>query len=178
MDRIPFSRAVDIRRINDSGRIERIVASPEECAAIAASFGILGLEKLEAEMVIKPWNRVGLELDGHLIADAVQACVVTLEPVPERIDQRFSLTFLPPEAQAADPKTVAEAEVIVDVDADDPPDPLVGNTLDLGAIATEQLALALDPYPRAPGADLAAALAESDDASTSPFAALSRLKSE
>ncbi|SHG48791.1 Uncharacterized metal-binding protein YceD, DUF177 family [Kaistia soli DSM 19436] len=176
MDRIPFSRPVDIRRINDSGRTEQITASPEERAAIAASFGILGLDKLEARMVIRPWNRVGLELEGRLIAEAVQACIVTLEPVPERIDQRFSLTFLPPEAQAADPKTVAEAEVIVDVDADDPPDPLIGNTLDLGAIATEQLALALDPYPRAPGADLAAALAEDGNGSTSPFAALSQLK--
>ncbi|MBZ9938221.1 DUF177 domain-containing protein [Mesorhizobium sp. BR1-1-16] len=178
MDPIPFSRLVDVRRINESGRTERITANADECAAISTAFGILGLSRLEAEIKIRPWNRVGLELDGRLIAEAVQACVVTLDPVPEQIDQRFSLTFLPPEAQAADPKTVAEAEVIVDVDAEDPPDPLTGNTLDLGAIVTEQLALALDPYPRAAGADLAKALAEDVDGSTSPFAALSQLKRE
>ena len=41
--------------------------------------------------------------------------------------------------------------------------------LDLGEAAAEQLGLALDPYPRQPGAELAAA-AEDDE--SSPFAVL------
>ena len=178
MDEVPFSRLVDTRRITESGREEAIVATPEECVAIARSFGILALGRLEAKVTLWPWNRVGLQLDGRLRAEAVQACVVTLEPVAEKIDHTFSLKFLPPETQVAHPKTVAEAEVIVEVDAEDPPDPLEGPMLDLGRILTEQLALALDPYPRAPGADLSAVLGSEADGPSSPFAALSRLKGD
>ncbi len=178
MDPIPFSRPVDTRRITESGRVDLITASAEECAAIAASFGILGVGRLEAKITLRPWNRVGLELEGRLKAEAVQGCVLTLEPVTERIDHPFSLKFLPPEATTADPKTVAEAEVIVDVDAEDPPDPLTGPMLDLGPVVTEQLALALDPYPRAPGAELSAVIGPGPDGPSSPFAALSRLKGE
>ncbi len=178
MNPIPFSRPVDTRRITESGRVEEITATAEECAAIAASFGIPAVERLTAKITLRPWNRVGLELEGRLRAIAVQSCVVTLEPVTERIDHPFQLKFLPPEATTADPKTVAEAEVIVEVDAEDPPDPLEGPLLDLGPIVTEQLALALDPYPRAPGAQLSAVLGPDADAATSPFAALSRLKGD
>lgn len=178
MEAIAFSRPIDVRRIGDAGFEQTVVADVDERAAVAAAFGILALDRLEARMTISVWNRVGFKLDGRLVADAVQACGVTLEPVPEHIEHRFSLTFLPPESQAAVPLTVAEAEVIVDFDADDPPDPLVGTVLDLGSIAAEQLALSLDPYPRAPDADLAAELGDTGDASQSPFAALSRLKRE
>ncbi len=178
MDPVPFSRPIDTRRIPESGRDEVIVATPEECAAIASAFEIIGIGRLEARIAVKPWNRVGLQLEGRLRAEAVQACVVTLEPVAERIDHAFSLKFLPPETQAHDPKTVAEAEVIVDIDAEDPPDPLTGPLLDLGPVITEQLALALDPYPRAPDADLKAALGTDADGPSSPFAALARLKGD
>lgn len=174
----PFSRLVDIRGIGAAGLRETVAADAGERAAVAADFGILALGRLEAAIVLSVWNRVGLKLDGRLLADAVQACVVTLEPVGEHIDQPFSLTFLPLEAQASEVRTVAEAEVVVDFDADDPPDPLVGPTLDLGAIVIEQLALALDPYPRAPGAELQAEIGDKVDAPPSPFAALTRLKKD
>ena len=39
------------------------------------------------------------------------------------------------------------------MDGEDPPDPIVDGRIDLGALAVEFLALALDPYPRKPGAE-------------------------
>ncbi|MCX5493631.1 DUF177 domain-containing protein [Kaistia dalseonensis] len=176
MSSIPFSRIVDIARLGRGRTNEHLVADAEERRAIAKEFGILELTALEADLAIETWRRVGLKIEGRLRADAVQACVVTVEPVPEHIDQPFTLTFLPPEAMAKDPKTVAEAEVIVVFDEDDPPDELVGHTIDLGAIVTEQLALALDPYPRAPGAELPKGLGTHDEEEGSPFAALSSLR--
>lgn len=176
MDKSPFSRLFDVRRVGESAVVESVVADAAERAAIVADFGLFGLDRLEAALTIRPWQRIGVKLEGRLIADAVQACVVTLEPVREVIDQPFTLTFMPPRAGMAAPRTVGEAEVIVAVDEDDPPDLLEGNVIDLGAIVAEQLALALDPYPRAPGADLAAELGMDDEAAPSPFAALSTLK--
>jgi hypothetical protein len=57
---------------------------------------------------------------------------------------------------------------------EEPPEPLVGGQLDLGALATEFLILGIDPYPRKPGAEFAAPKAE--DGGEHPFAALEALK--
>ena len=168
-------RPFDTRRLGSEAVLERIVADPGECRSIAAFLDILGVDRLEADLSIAPWGRSGVRIDGRLRAAVTQACVVTLDPVAQTIDQDFQLTFQPPQARAADPRTVAEAEVIVHFDEDDPPDPLEGPLLDLGPLIVEQLSLALDPYPRSEGAVLAESKAEGD-AIQSPFAALSRLR--
>ena len=58
--------------------------------------------------------------------------------------------------------------------AEDPPDPLIGGVVDLGACISEFLTLALDPYPRKPGAQFNEP-APAADAETSPFAKLRTL---
>ena len=55
------------------------------------------------------------------------------------------------------------------------PDPLVGDSIDIGALATEYLILGVDPHPRKPGIAFDAPKAE-DAAEGSPFAALAALK--
>ena len=53
-------------------------------------------------------------------------------------------------------------------------EPLIGGSIDLGALATEFLILGLDPYPRKPGATFQPpADAKPEE---SPFAALAALK--
>ena len=58
-------------------------------------------------------------------------------------------------------------------------DPAVDGKIDLGEVLTEQLALSLEPYPRAPGASFAA-INPGDEGepppATGPFAALAKLK--
>lgn len=51
--------------------------------------------------------------------------------------------------------------------------PFEGNQIDLGEAAAEQLGLALDPYPRMPGAELPEAEA---DVELHPFARLAGLR--
>jgi len=63
-------------------------------------------------------------------------------------------------------------EITVDLDAEDPPDEADGDVVDLGAYVVETLALALDPFPRKPGAVFEA---PEEKPSISPFAALARL---
>ena len=63
------------------------------------------------------------------------------------------------------------------VAADDAPEPLVGGVVDLGVVATEFLALGIDPYPRKSGVEFTAPAAADDD-SPHPFAALAALKKE
>ena len=60
-----------------------------------------------------------------------------------------------------------------------PPEPLTGGSVDIGKAVTEQLALELDPFPRAPGArfeGFVGSRRESCDDEGGPFAGLARLK--
>jgi hypothetical protein len=72
------------------------------------------------------------------------------------------------------PPALAGGEVEVPVE--DAPEPLVGGQIDLGAIATEFLILAIDPYPRKP--DAVFQPPPGGDDSAHPFAALAALKGE
>ena len=63
----------------------------------------------------------------------------------------------------------------VDIAADDPPDPLVNGAVDLAAVVAEFLALAVDPYPRKPGAVFSPPV-EPGGQGSSPFAELEKLK--
>jgi hypothetical protein len=99
--------------------------------------------------------------------------VVTLEPVSETIAETFERTFLPgPEDRQSEP-----LEIEIDPEAEDPPDPLEGTTLDLKEVIAEQLALSVNPYPKKPGAvaDLPSESGEEDR--VSPFAVLGNIKS-
>ena len=63
-------------------------------------------------------------------------------------------------------------EVGCQPEAEGPPEPVGPQGIDLGEAVAQQLAIALDPYPRAPGA----ALPEEPRAAGGPFAALKSLK--
>ncbi|MGI4747246.1 MAG: DUF177 domain-containing protein, partial [Janthinobacterium lividum] len=81
-----------------------------------------------------------------LAARLTRTCVVTLEEFPVVVAEQFMVRFVP--AEPGD----EQADVELDLDADDDV-PYDGTTIDLGEAAIEQLALALDPYPRKPGAE-------------------------
>ena len=77
----------------------------------------------------------------------MQSCVVTLEPVPAHLevdlDMSYSAAAVGPAVAELDPLGHATRRA-------SPPE------IDLGEAVARQLAIALDPYPRAPGASLEA----------------------
>jgi uncharacterized metal-binding protein YceD (DUF177 family) len=148
----------------------KIAASEAQRIALAEAYDLLSVRSLDATLEVIPVSG-GLSVEGHVVADVVQTCVVSLVPVDEHIDETFSVRFVDDPARLNKPDT----EVVVDANMDDPPELLIGPTLDLGALAEEYFALAINPYPRAPGAELPP---EADDAggrSDSPFALLASL---
>ncbi len=92
---------------------------------------------------------------GHLVAHVVQTCVMSLDDFPAIVEERFTVRCVPDgqETDDADPETLDEITY-------------TDGLLDLGEAATEQLALALDPYPRAPDAVLPEI---EDEAEAHPF---------
>ena len=99
---------------------------------------------------------------GHLVARLVRTCVVSLDDFATTVEERFAVRCVP------------EGEESDDVDPS-APDEIVyrDGTIDLGEATAEQLALALDPYPRAPDAVLPDV---PDEPEVQPFAALEALR--
>src|SRR3954468_22539392 len=111
---------------------------------------------------------------GRVHAQVGQICVVTLEPMESAIDEAIDLEFAPPEQipQLSDLVDAAEGS---DEEIPDPPEPIINGMIDLGRVATDALFLAIDPYPRKPGAVFEPKL-EAADPGDHPFAALKALK--
>ncbi|PIP00933.1 YceD family protein [Pleomorphomonas carboxyditropha] len=170
---IPLSRRFAWDRVQPRGTPVAFEASPSECEAIADALGILKVASASAEFTISPFRKTGFKVTGEVRAEVEQACVVTLEPVPESIREAVDLRFLP--ESEIEP---AGEEIEVDVDAEDPPEPILGASVDLGVLTTEFIAVGLDPYPRKPGVEFTPFIEDDggDDEGESPFAGLAALK--
>ncbi len=165
-----FSRPMAVERNAVVPRAFAIQAHATERAALARRFGLLSLDELRAEGTLEMLDGGrGAVLTARFAARLAQACVVTLEPVPATIEDGFVLEYAVPSGVAAEAQ-----EIDIDVEAADPPEPLIDGTVDVGEAVAEHLALALDPYPRAPGAhfEVSGPAGEDED---SPFKALSGL---
>jgi uncharacterized metal-binding protein YceD (DUF177 family) len=159
-----FSRRVALGSVGSEGRRLSLTATPEECAALAARFGIPGVETLSAELTLRPEPGGGaIGVTGRMRAEVVQSCVVTLDPVFQTVEEPVRLRLLPDGAEPGDEDPETPDELVAE-----------GGEVDLGEAVAEQLSLALDPYPRAPGAELPGT---SDDGSAAgPFASLAKLR--
>jgi uncharacterized metal-binding protein YceD (DUF177 family) len=119
----------------------------------------------------------GLRVEGEVAAAIEQICVVTLEPMTSEIREPIDLVFMPPAGAVPghkSPKDLVEEEI--DPAAADEPEPLIDGVADLAAAATEFLLLAIDPYPRKPGAVFD--LPNAGETGAHPFAALAALKKQ
>jgi uncharacterized metal-binding protein YceD (DUF177 family) len=159
---VELSRPFPLGLVGTAGRHEVIAATPAECAALAARFGIPAIAALRADLDLSAEADGAVLARGRLRAEVAQLCVVTLEPVEQVVAEDFTLRFLPANREPEDgPEEIDEI----------PTGP--GDVADLGEAVAEQLALALDPYPRAPGASLPEV---PGTAGSSPFAALAGLR--
>ena len=91
-------------------------------------------------------GRDGLHVLGRVSATVGQNCVVTLDPIENEVEDSIDVVFAPATSSPVDKDPVQVAIMDVAIDDEDPPEPLVGGAIDLGAIATEFLILAIDPH--------------------------------
>lgn len=161
---VPLARA----EVPESGLHVELEAPESVRAKLAERADLRALPRLSAVFDVGR-SGAGLRVVGHVSAVVGQTCVVTLDPIENAVEEAVDLLFQPgaPLTHSADHGADSE---------EDPPEPLVGDTIDLGEIAAEFLMLAIDPYPRKPGAEFSAPSAES--AGEHPFAALAALKKD
>lgn len=185
----PFTRPLNVHDVPRDGLERTVTATETECAAIAEDIGLPAVSAVTARFRIHPQAGGRFHLTGRLVATITQVCVVSLEPFASTVEQPIDLAFAPgiaeleyrlprrrdrdaPPAPARPPAAVPGND-----DQEDPPDPIIDDTIDLGAVALEFLVLACDIYPHKPGVHFAdIAIGDKDDPEPSAFAALQRLK--
>ncbi|HQT74597.1 MAG TPA: DUF177 domain-containing protein, partial [Acidiphilium sp.] len=145
----PLARHFDLARGGDDPETVTIETSAAERAAIAAAFGIPAIAALSGSFHLRRAGGPRIEARLELAAEVTQSCIVSLEPVDQSIAETAALLLVTNGAPVED-------DDMLDPDAPDQV-ALEGTVADLGALLVEQLALALDPYPRRPGAEPPAA---------------------
>jgi len=164
-----FAHRLTLDRIRDGDRLD-LVADAEERAVVAERLGLASLERLDVHAVL---HRDGatVHATGRVKATLEQRCVATGDPLSVRADEAFDLRFVPePRSAGGDEEFELAADDLDTLFHD-------GQAIDLGAAIADSLALALDPYPRSPGAEEAlrqAGVISEEEAG--PFAALAALK--
>lgn len=165
-----ISRVVNLDELPAEGSEFEVVAVASECVALAARFGVASIDSFRAAVRLMPVTRGAVRFSARLRGTVTQTCVVSLEPVDQEIDEDVTILFRP----RAD--MVEDGEVVLDLA--DETEPMTGDELDIGEIVAEELALALDPYPRKAGLDphLGPHGEAADARPAGPFDALAALK--
>jgi uncharacterized metal-binding protein YceD (DUF177 family) len=167
-----WSLPVSIHEIPDTGRRFELEADETVRAALAEALDLRALPRVAATFEVTRRGADRLRVVGRVGATVGQTCVVTLEPIESEIEEAVDIEFV--RAAATDIGETQDKARRVEVMVEDTPELLPGDTVDLGALATEFLSLGIDPYPRKEGAVFQTPLAE--DAADHPFAALARLR--
>ncbi|KUM28478.1 metal-binding protein [Mesorhizobium loti] len=156
----PVSFVANVTRLPQKGLPVVIEADERQRAALAAEYDLLSVESYRAELLVASWKRNGVKVSGRVEADITQACIVTLDPVAAHIDEPVEALFLPEQSKLGREGFEGGGEIVLDADGPDSPETFSGDTIDVGALAEQFFGLAIDPYPRKPGASLEA---EGDD---------------
>jgi uncharacterized metal-binding protein YceD (DUF177 family) len=165
-----LSRVVKIDAIGTAPQTLSITATGDECAALVARFNLQAIAHLTANVTYRV-DGDDIMASGTLTAAVIQSCIATGEPVPETVDEAFTIRFIAADSAVADEIELEERDCDV-IEHD-------GQVIDLGEAAAQTLALALHPYPRIADADdHLRKLGVMTQEQAGPFAALAALKAK
>lgn len=176
-DADPWRAPVAVAQVPETGLHREIEASPRERAAMAELAGLREILSAHASLDVMPKSGGRVEVTGRVRARVGQTCVVTLDPIENDIDEEIDLIFAPPEQVRQLADLIEEAQDDEEAEIPEPPEAIVNGVIDLGRLATDALFLAIDPYPRKPGAVFEPEVTppEPED---HPFAALKALQTK
>lgn len=175
---LPLTHVIIVEQIPEGGLDIVIEADANERAALAAADSLAAIGELKANFHVMPGPHKGIHVSGRVTGLVTQTCVVSLEDFETPVSEDVDVDFLPAEAldKAQRETMLARERGRAADEEEDVPDPIIDGKIDLGALASEFLALALDPYPRKPGIQFKEVLIGDNDDRPSPFAVLKTLK--
>ncbi len=162
-----FSRIYDLALPSAIAEKQTVAATAEECKALAKRFKILDVKNLSAEFTIRQDQEEGcFKVTGYLKAHVTQACVITLSPVDEYIEEQVNIKI------RVSPQEDDDLEGFYDDDSNDDIENIKDTKIDIGELIAQYLALSLDPYPRK---DTSSAPKQGQAVKENPFSILSSL---
>ncbi len=165
-----FSRPFDLASLPDRGSEETIEVPAPAREAIATLFEVDGIDKITARLRLSRVSSNEYLVEGPFEATILQTCIVTLAPLRSHVAGEVSRRYRTvPQSRA---RKHSDLEI---VEGDDEIDTLKGSWLDLAAPVLEELSLAIDPYPRADGAEFKGP-PDTLPPEENPFAVLQKLK--
>ncbi|CAN5191049.1 DUF177 domain-containing protein [soil metagenome] len=171
---VPWSFPVAVAQLPEAGLHQVLETSPAQRQLIAALAGVSAVLQATATFDVVPEAGGRVNVSGTVRARVEQACVVTLDPVENDIDEPVAVVFAPPSQIPASPKFTQKEEGD-DAEIPDTPEPIVNGAIDIGQMATDFLILGIDHYPRKPGVAFTPRVTL-EDPDEHPFAALQALK--
>ena len=181
MSKPEFSRLTQLDDIPEVGITHTIEATAAEREALACRFDAVAIESLRAEVSVHPeQGRACWQVEGRVLGQVVQQCVVTLNPLRTQSDFTFERRYASETPGGAWREPWHEGDAVLTLDQDDAPELLTGDVIDLGEIVAEEFALALNPFPRAAGVVFDGYSTEDEDQNdaTNAFAALADRRGE
>jgi len=169
----PFEHIYNLGSLGRAGDEVLVVARGEELKRIAEWAKVRRVESFSATVALRKLSAASFSYDARFRAEIVQDCVVTLEPVRSIVERDIRRGL-----HLADARLLpAESEVVVDPisEEDDVREEISSLYFDLAAPLLEELALGIDPYPRAPGVTFSPP-EDTEGRPESPFAVLKNLK--
>lgn len=171
---VPFEHYFDLSKLSTAGQDLHVSAKPEECARIAQWADLQSLERFEAKVSLGKLSQNRFSYEAALSADVVQSCVVSLAPVPARVEIMVARELHLVSHVVHDLAAHGDAPV-ADMEGEDGPEDIESPRYDLAAPLLEEFLLALESYPRAPGVVFESPGA-GDTPPENPFAVLKVLK--
>lgn len=153
--RSPVSFVVNVARLPNKGMPVTILADEKQRKALAADHELVGVAFYKADLHVSSWKRNGVRVSGRVNAKVIQECVVSLEPIDANVETEVEALFLPENSKLAREGFGVGGEIIIDAEGDDSPETFSGDSIDIGALSEQFFGLAIDPYPRKPGVELA-----------------------
>ena len=150
----PVSFEVNVARLPQNGLPVTIEPDPAQREALAKVHGLLSVEGYRADLLVTRWKRNGVRVEGRVVADITQACVVTLDPIAAHIDEPVEGLFLPDDSKLGRQGFDGGGEILIDAEGPDSPEIFAGDMIDVGELAEQFFGLAIDPYPRKKGVSL------------------------
>ena len=135
-----------------------IKANPEARKHVAKRVGVLSVDMLEANLLFsREPGRASIHVTGTLNAMVQQECVVSGQPIEEKITEEFDAWYADLNktvlfAKARHDKSLKKGGVEMPIlDESEDPEPIIDGYIDAGELVTQYLSLALNPYPHAEG---------------------------
>jgi uncharacterized metal-binding protein YceD (DUF177 family) len=140
-----FSRMIDRRHLK--GAPEELLATADECAALAQRFGLVKIRRLGAKLALVA-DGEAVDAKGTMEADFVQACAISGDDLPVRLNEQVTFRFVPEQTAPGPEDEIELGDAILDEIE------YSGTSFDLGEAVAQSLALAIDPYAVGPEAEV------------------------